>query len=110
VPIFRQRIFHLRFELLQFARGGNDLPAHGTVWIVGIDQAGKVGRNIDPEQVLGIQRLLLAGGQVDDLAQLLRAVQAVGQLPAPVEPFLIGYVVPLGRTRSGIGLGWGVHV
>ena len=64
--VFSQRIFHHRLERYHFGRCGNDLLTYWTVRVFWIDQAGKVGRNVDSKQAIRRQRFALRLSEVDE--------------------------------------------
>ena len=72
VRVFGEAVFHHAVEGLQFAPQRNDLPANRAERIVGVDQAGEIGRNIDAEYVVRRQAFDFFGRQVNDLRQFVK--------------------------------------
>ena len=94
VAVLGERVLHHRREGLLLAAEGDDLAADRVVRVVRVDQADEVGRDVDPELVRRRQAVALLVGQVEDRLDLLEVVDAVGELPAPVVPLLVGDVGP----------------
>ncbi len=108
VLVLGQAVFHHRLEGHHLAVGGDDLLADGAVGVVGVDEAGEVGGDVDAEKPLGRKGALLGVGQVDDTGQFVGRVKAVGHLPAPVHPLRVGHVGPVGGAGvDGVGQGGG---
>ncbi len=106
VFVLGQAVFHHRLERNHLAVGGDDLLADGAMGVIGVDEAGEVGGDIDAKQPLGGQGAALRVGQVDDAGQFVGRVEPVGHLPAPVHPLLIGHVGPIGGAgENGVGQG-----
>ena len=53
VPVFGQAVLHHAVKGSKLTAFGNDLLPHGTHRVVGVNQAGKVGSNIEPEFIFG---------------------------------------------------------
>ena len=101
VRILRQRIFHHGGERFEFRGGRDHLSAHGVVGIGRVDQRDEVRRDVHPEQVGGRQSFRLALGELEDLSDLVRRVEAMAELPAPTVPLIVRNVgVQRGSPRG----------
>jgi hypothetical protein len=94
--VLGQGILHHGLEGDHLPVGRDNLLAHRTAGVVGIDEAGKVGGDIDPEQAFAAERLAFGSGQVDHPLQLGDGVEPVAHLPAPIHPLLIRHILPVG--------------
>ena len=95
VAILAERVFHHGGERLLLGTDRDHLSTNRVVRILRIDEAHEVRRDVDAELPLCREPVALVVGQLEDLADLLEGVDAVGELPAPVVPLLVGNVRPL---------------
>jgi hypothetical protein len=100
VAVLGQRVLHHRGEGFLLAAQRDDLPPDRVVRIVGVDQAGEVGRDVDAELVRCAQALALFVGQVEHRRDFFERVDPVRKLPAPVIPLLVGDVRPEWRATA----------
>ena len=100
VAVLREGVLHHPGECLRLATCGDDLAPDRVVRIPWVDQADEVGRDVDPELVGRAQALALVVRELQDLGDFLEVVDAVRQLPAPVVPFVVGDVQPLGSPAA----------
>jgi hypothetical protein len=94
VAILGEAVLHHRREGLGLAAERDDLAPDRVARVVGVDEAGEVGRDVDPELVLGREAGALVVGQVEDRPDLVDGVDPVAELPAPVVPLCVGHVGP----------------
>ena len=94
VPVLGEAVLHHPREAAQLAPQRDDLAADRVVRVVGIHEAGEVGRDVDPELVGRGQALALLVGELEDLLEVSEIVDAVAELPLPVVPLLGRHVGP----------------
>ena len=94
VAVLGERVLHHRREGLLLAAERDDLAADRVVRVRRVDERDEVRRDVDAELVRRAEALALLVGQLQDLLDLGQLVDAVGELPAPVVPLLIGNVRP----------------
>ncbi len=100
VSVLGERVLHHRGERFVLAVGGDDLAADRVVGIVGVYQADEVRRDVHAELVGSREAVALVGSEVQDLLDLFERVHAVGHLPAPVVPALVGDIGPDGGAAA----------
>jgi hypothetical protein len=103
VAILGERVLHHRGERFLLASERYHLAADRVVRIIGVDQAGEVGRDVDAELVRRRQAVALFLGQIEDGCDLVECVDPVRQLPAPIVPLLVWNVGPQRRPPADGG-------
>ena len=93
VGILVQRVQQVGAGLMQLLGGGDGLLTHGVMGIVGVDQREVIGGDGHTQGAqAGLDALLLLGGQLDVLFQVLQGLGPVGDLPVPIVPVGVGHV------------------
>ena len=95
VSILAERVFHHCGERLLLRSDWDHLAADRIVWILWINKADEVRRDVNAELSVGGESFALVVCQLKDLADLFKRVDAVRELPAPVVPLLVRNVLPL---------------
>jgi len=94
VRVFGERVRHHALEAVQLRRRWDDLPPDRAGRVVGVDQAGKIGRNVQPEAVARGNAHDFIRREMDQLGEFFEGVEAVRELPAPVVPIAIRHAGP----------------
>src|SRR5438552_3821204 len=92
VRILIQRIRHHRVKWRKLPSLWNHLVAHWAIGIAPLKEAGEVGGDVYAKNALRHRAFALFVGQIDDLSQLIDGVEAVGHLPLPTVPLLVGNI------------------
>jgi len=94
VAVLGERVLHHPGEGAELPARRDDLAPDRIVRVVRVHEADEVGRHVHPELVRRGEALALVVGEVEDSLDLAELVDAVGELPAPVVPLLVGHVRP----------------
>ena len=93
VLILVQGVQQVGVGLMQLLGGGDGLQPDGIVGIAGLNQGQVVGGDGHAQGAqAGLDALLLLGGQLDVLFQVLQGLGPVGDLPVPIVPVGVGHV------------------
>ncbi len=94
IGILMQRIKLILRRLIKLQRGGDRLTPYGIIGIVRIYKGEVIRgyRHAERAQTL-LNAVLLLGGELDVFFQILKRLDAVGDLPLPVVPKLIGNIL-----------------